>query len=105
MTDQIVYVDAVGCHVHITAPADLETNVSSVVIRVKKPSGDIVEWTPSTVTYDAETEISTIEYETVAGDLDEAGIYRVQPVVTMSDNDVWPLGVAVWKIVERFEVS
>jgi hypothetical protein len=105
MTAQLIYVDTIGCHVHITAPADLETSVSAVVITVRKPSGDVTEWTPASVTYDAESEVSTIEYETVAGDLDEAGLYALQPVVTMTDGDVWPLGVALWKILARFEVS
>ena len=105
MTAQLIYVGTVGCHVHITAPADLETSVSAVVITVRKPSGDVTEWTPDTVTYDSESEISTIEYETVAGDLDESGLYALQPVATMVDGDVWPLGVALWNILARFEVS
>lgn len=104
-TEQVVYTGTIGCQLHITAPADLTTNVKSVVITVRKPSGTLDEWTPTLVEYDSQTRISTISYVTVTGDLDESGNYRVQPVVTMDNDDVWPLGVAEWKIVGRFEVS
>lgn len=101
---QVVYVGTIGCHVHILIPDDLVTDVESIVIEVCKPSLNVVEWNPLTVDYDSETEITTLTYETIEGDLNEAGMYRIQPVVTMTDGDVWPLGVAAWSVLARFEV-
>lgn len=102
MTNPKIYVDTVGARVEIISHADLVTDVATVSISVEKPSGAIDTWTPTSI--DATTSDNcVIIYTTQAGDLDEAGTYRVQPIVTMTDNDVWPIGVALWTIYARYE--
>ena len=102
MTNPKIYVDTVGAEVSILSHADLVTDVASVVISVEKPSGAIDTWTPTSID-PASVSNCIINYTTQAGDLDEAGTYRVQPVVTMIDDDVWPIGVALWTIYARYE--
>ena len=102
MTNPKIYVGTVGAEVSILSHADLVTDVTSVVISVEKPSGVIQSWTPTSID-SATSDNCVINYTTQEGDLDEAGTYRVQPIVTMVDNDVWPIGVALWTIYARHE--
>jgi hypothetical protein len=56
---------------------------ATISILVIKPNGVTATWQGSVFTVNT---ISTaIRYKTVDGDFDMPGIYRVQPVVTLSD--------------------
>lgn len=102
MTNPKIYTGTVGADIEIETHADLVTGVLSVAITVRKPSGDTTTWTPDSITSATLTNC-VVNYRTQAADLDEAGHYRIQPVATMTNGDVWPLGVAVWRIWERYE--
>jgi len=97
MTNPKIYVGTIGADVEILSHADLVTGVLSVAITVQKPSGATANWTPDTIDEDG-----TIHYQTRSGDLDEAGIYTLQQVATMTNENLWPLGAAQWKIWPRF---
>jgi len=99
MTNPTIYVGTVGATISILSYADLVTGVASVVITVRKPDGTTATWTPDSV-----TEAGVITYTLSAGDVDIAGTYGIQPVATMDDGDVWPLGAAEWTVYARFEV-
>lgn len=97
-----IYAGTIGADVEIQTDEDLVTDVDYIVISVRKPSGAIDAWTPTSID-DATPAACVINYRTLAGDLDESGTYRLQPVVTMTNNDVWPLGVTTWEIWARYE--
>ena len=104
MTDSQIYAGTVGADLEIRTNVDLKTDVASVVIEVRKPSGAVDSWTPTEID-DTILAACVIKYRTVAGDLpeDDPGTYRLQPIVTMTNNDVWPLGVTTWEIWARYE--
>ena len=102
MTDSQIYAGTVGADLKIGTNVDLITDVASIAIEVRKPSGAIDAWPPTSID-DATPAACIINYRTVAGDLDESGTYRLQPVVTMTNGDIWPLGVTTWEIWARYE--
>lgn len=56
---------------------------SHTVFQVKTPLGATMTWPASTATVDGETHY--LRYVTVAGDLAESGIYKIQPHFTLGD--------------------
>ena len=104
MTDETprIYAGTIGADLEIQTSEDLITNVDYVVISVRKPSGAVDSWTPTSITATIPAACG-INYRTVAGDLDEPGTYRLQPIVTMTNGDIWPLGVTTWEIWPRYE--
>lgn len=101
MTNPIIYTGTIGAELEVHTTADLVTDVRSVVLSVQTPMGVIKSWTPYSI--DATSPASCIiKYRTAAGDLDDDDTYVIQPVVTMTNDDVWPLGCAFWKIYPRY---
>lgn len=101
MTNPIVYTGTVGADLEITTGTDLLTGVASVSIAVRRPDGTVTAWAPDTA--GAAGAFGIIVYTTKAGDLDQGGTYTLQPVVTYSNGEVWPLGAVAWPIVPRFQ--
>jgi hypothetical protein len=99
MTNPNIYTGTVGAELQIATSMDLVTDVASVTIAVRAPDYAETTWTPDSATIDG-----LITYTTQEGDLVKSGVYRLQPVVTMTDGDVWPLTPVEWVIRSRFEV-
>lgn len=99
MTNPTIYSGTVGAEVQIETGTDLVAGVTSVSITVRRPNGTVTAWEPDSVDV-----LGTITYTTAAGDLDQAGTYTLQPVVSYDSGEVWPLGAVEWPIVPRFEV-
>ncbi|HIH03768.1 MAG TPA: hypothetical protein HA263_07970 [Methanoregulaceae archaeon] len=98
MTNPEIYTGTVGAEVEIATGTDLVTGVTAVTIAVRRPDGTVTAWEPDSVDV-----IGVVVYTTVAGDLDQGGTYTLQPVVTYSNGEVWPLGAVAWPIVPRFQ--
>jgi hypothetical protein len=49
-------------------------------MRVRKPSGTVVEWTATT----PPGQNNYLTYTTIAGDIDQAGVWSIQAQVTMA---------------------
>ena len=81
MTDT-AKVGEIGVPLIITTSFDLE-GYSRVELQVTKPSGTVDIWSPTVTTVST----GVLTYETVSGDLDEPGKYRVQPYIEFSDGD------------------
>lgn len=62
--------------ISLAGSMDLSTAVAQT-IRYRKPSGDTGEWTATVVG-------DTVEYITVAGDIDEAGVWYIQAYVDLT---------------------
>lgn len=94
MTDKH-YVGEIGTEVLLDTASDL-TGATDTKIKCKKPDGTVVEWTATI------KETTKLSYITAAGDLDQAGMYRVQTSLTLTG---WSgLGeTASFKILETFE--
>jgi len=59
---------------------DIGTNISAASVKsisVKKPSGAVATWIPDIYG------TNYLEYTTVSGDLDESGIWTVQPSISV----------------------
>jgi len=77
-----VYVGRIGIEFRVDCVINI-ASATSTKLAIKKPSGVIVEWVGSIYsgTY--------ISYETIADDLDEAGTYRLQALVTLDGNEMY----------------
>ncbi len=89
------YKGDVGTEILLDTSSDL-TDATNTKIRCKKPDGTTVEWAATI------KETTKLSYITAAGDLDQAGMYRVQASLTLGS---WSgLGeTASFKILETFE--
>lgn len=100
MTDDI-YVNAVGVEFRLDVGTSL-AGATKMEIQAKKPSGTIVTWTA--VQYGTTTKIT---YTSVAGDIDEIGIWTFQAYVEWgATSKHWGLAVEKeiwdrWEIVEE----
>ena len=76
-TEEKVYVGDVGLEIIIDMQESmaLATNISFLT---RKPDGEEVVWTGIQI-----VETNKLKYTTQAGDLDKAGIYKVQPKLTL----------------------
>lgn len=75
-----IYIDTEG----VTVRVDSEENISTatnLLLHVRKPDGTEVEWSGTLDGTDF------IEYVTIAGDLDQAGFYRLQSSFIMDGWD------------------
>jgi len=79
MADNIIYVGDVGTKI-VFDVSTLVDDVVSASIYCKKPNGTSYIWT-------AEKELGTnnIYYITQVGDIDVAGIYKLQPFIDFAD--------------------
>ncbi|MBO8173493.1 MAG: hypothetical protein H0Z33_16620 [Bacillaceae bacterium] len=89
------YVGTTGVKLVVQTNEDL-TNAVTTSIIVRKPDGTIVEW--GGVPNDTK-----IEYVIQEGDLDQAGVYRVQAKAIMVDGSVWFGETDTLVIYELFE--
>jgi len=89
------YVGTVGVKLVVETGQDLST-AFQVSVLVKKPDGTQEEWIGT-------ANGTQIEYIIQNGDLDQAGIYRIQAKVTFADGSVWYGHTDVLVIYELFE--
>lgn len=73
-----VYVGDIGTAIIIDCEESLVDVLSNPVINVKKPNGTTAQWTGAV--YDT----TKVKYSTIAGDLDVAGTYILQPYVAFA---------------------
>lgn len=73
-----LYVGDVGTEIVLDCVADVSA-ASARTIVVRKPNGHRVEWAASP------EETTSIKYVTAPGDIDLAGVWRVQARVTLPD--------------------
>jgi hypothetical protein len=79
----LVYKDDIGTRLLIDTQNHTLAITTTFAIIFKKPSGTVITATPTSFNYT--TGIAT--YDTVAGDLDEAGEYQVQLNAAFDDGD------------------
>ncbi len=72
----MIYKGDVGTVVLLDTLSDI-SSATQVLIRVKKPSGVCTEWSSSV------DSLTKVKYVIQSGDLNESGIYKLQPKVTM----------------------
>jgi hypothetical protein len=70
------YVGDVGTIIEVDLQEDI-SQASSYRFKVKKPSGEVVEWAPTI------KNTTTLQYVTASGDLNEAGRYDLQVEITI----------------------
>ena len=73
-----IYVDALNVEVRIRMNEDVSL-ATLVRLDVRKPGGTVVQWVAGV------TENNVLRYITQSGDLDEAGLYYVQPYLVIGD--------------------
>lgn len=78
------YVGDIGTDIILDVNDDLVG--ATVGISVRKPSGSTVVW-PAVV-----YESRSVRHTAAAGDFNEAGVYRVQPVISLADGTWSGLG-------------
>jgi hypothetical protein len=71
------------------------SGVTDAVIEYKKPDSTIGEW-PATVTGDK------VSYKTSPTEIDDAGMWRMQPIVTLSSGDQVPGTTVSMPVRRRF---
>lgn len=76
-----IYVNEIGVTFRVSTGIDL-TSASITVLKVKKPSGALVEW--ATTVYGAATN-GVLQHVTTSGDLSESGTYTLQAYVELTD--------------------
>jgi hypothetical protein len=72
------YIDVVGLKLRVDCGRDI-TGATNTKLLVKKPDGTHIEFTPASI-----VDTDYLEYVTVTGDLDQAGIYRLQSSLTLA---------------------
>lgn len=94
MTDKH-YVGEIGTEILLDTKVDIIA-ATATKVKCKKPDGTIVEWAATI------KETTILSYTTAAGDLDQAGMYRVQASLTLGS---WSGSgeTASFKILEAFE--
>ena len=72
----LLYQDDVGVNIVIATSNTTIPQSASLTIHVEKPAQEIISWTvtPEMINYTT----GVITYTTVAGDLDDVGVYKVQ---------------------------
>lgn len=98
------YIDEVGTVVLINTGGDI-SDADTVSLDIKKPSGAIVEWvgTVADIIRDGITyENYGIRYVILAGDFNEAGIYKLQSLIDGIPGN-WPGNTANFRIYARFD--
>lgn len=75
-----IYVDAVGIKFRVDAGQDIGA-ATSTELHVQKPDGTLVAWTAAIESTDHLT------YTVIAGDLDQAGIYRLHAAFVLGGWD------------------
>jgi len=79
MSDQKVYMGDIGTVIELDAGVDLSSQ-TSIEIRVKKPDGTQDTWSATVRGSDP----TKCFHATVAGDLDQAGEYKLQLAATLT---------------------
>jgi hypothetical protein len=74
------YVGDIGTEILVDTTIDISL-ASSLILKVRKPSGRLVEWTGLLGPANALGEYTTIRYVVVADDWDEGGIWKLQAYV------------------------
>jgi hypothetical protein len=79
----LVYQNAIGIDLAVATSYNL-TGYSTISLIITKPSGTKLTKNPSVTS----VALGTLKYETISGDLDESGQYKIQAIVTYGDGDV-----------------
>ena len=79
----MVYIGDYGFALTITVTTDSTTNIVGSVIKIKKPSGAEEEWSSDFNVIDANT--VEVKHVVQQGEIDEAGLWKAQAVITYSD--------------------
>lgn len=91
----------VGKIFQILTEADL-TDATAIIAKVRKPSGKVSAWIP---TIYGDPTLGIVRYTSVAGDLDEPGMYGLQSYKEASGGRV-TIGRAIkFKVLDDFEVG
>ena len=77
------YIGDYGFAIKISIDTDDTLNIQSAVMKVRKPSGATAEWSADFDVVDANT--VTVSHTVQQGELDEAGLWKVQAVITYVD--------------------
>jgi BppU N-terminal domain len=99
-------VDQVGATLRIRitengAPVDI-SNATVHTIRLKKPSGEVIERTVSFVTNGQD---GNVEYVTADGDIDESGPWQGQVHIEVGSAQAWSTDFFSFNVAENLEVS
>lgn len=84
----------IGVELRVDTGIDL-SGATVTIIRVKKPNKQSVDWTPS-------VSGTVLVYTTVAGDLDQKGVYNIISYVEFGSTSKHSGEVAEWEIFEPF---
>ena len=75
-----IHVGDTGLEILADCQQDIST-ATNITFLVRKPSGATTTWAATKTTLDGETRL--VRYLTVAGDLNEPGIYTIHPHLTL----------------------
>jgi hypothetical protein len=73
-----IYVNDIGVVIEIDMGESLST-ATNLKLEVRKPDNTEVEWTPTVYG----TEFNFLRYTTVANDLDQAGVWKANPFLSL----------------------
>ena len=96
----LVYKGVVGLHIRVLTSYDL-TGYSSAVIKMKRPSGTVVNLTPSSVVAAS----GYLNYITSAATLADAGEYQFEAYVEFTDGDKINGEIDTLQVYEPLTVS
>lgn len=71
-----IYAGDIGTEIILDTGSDISTAASTTIV-VKKPDGTVVEWAADIY------QTNCLRYVTMAGDLNEVGIYKLQAKVSL----------------------
>ena len=94
-----IYTGVKRVKIQVATGMDL-TNATSYKLFIKKPDGHLSEWSASI--FGAATG-GVLIYYTVAGDLEEAGLYTGTAIIETSDGGKYLGETFTFKIFERFK--
>jgi len=90
-----IYKDDVGIVVQVNMQKDI-TDATSISLIVEEPDGTIVTWTPTIYL------TKYLRYTTTTNDLDQNGVYKIQPRLTLGD---WTGSGTICQIVVQDKVE
>lgn len=93
-----IYVGQTALRMNFSLSADI-TGYTTTVISVKKPSGTTTTWTATVATASTGSMYYDIATTTI---LDAAGKWRMQPIVTFSDDTVGKAETAEIVVYDNF---
>jgi|SRR5690606_16127946 len=93
-----LHVGEIGATLEVTVGESLN-GLSSAVFAVRKPDGTEVEWSASVV---GDEDDGVLEYATVDGDLDQAGVYKLHAKANFANGRQLIGDKATFEVYETF---